>query len=86
VTQGNAAVSFLYRSLDIVPVAVAQEVQVEDMPPMTVVSVGVRGGYDYSIYTSGLQQLQGWLAHHPDYEVAGPPGASSTMAPMCPIR
>ncbi|MEO1068390.1 MAG: heme-binding protein [Cyanobacteria bacterium J06638_6] len=72
-TQGEAAVSFLYRSLDIVPQEVAQNVQVEDIPAMTVVSVGVRGGYDYEIYTSGIQQLQAWLAEHPDYAIAGPP-------------
>jgi hypothetical protein len=72
-TEGEAAVSFLYRNLDIVPREVAQEVQVEDIPPMTVVSLGVRGGYDYEIYTTGVQQLQVWLSEHPDYAVTGPP-------------
>jgi secreted trypsin-like serine protease len=72
-TEGEARVSFLYRSLAIVPESVAQDVQVEDIPPMTVVSVGVRGGYGYGIYTSGIEQLQTWLAAHPEYEVVGPP-------------
>lgn len=72
-TAGEASVSFLYRSLDIVPQEVAQNVQVEDIPPMTVVSVGVRDGYGYEVYTSGIQQLQAWLAAHPEYVVAGPP-------------
>lgn len=72
-TEGEAAVSFLYRNLDIVPREVAQDVQVEDIAPMTVVSLGVRGGYDYDIYTSGIQQLQAWLADHPDFVMAGPP-------------
>ncbi|MBE9138220.1 heme-binding protein [Nodosilinea sp. LEGE 07088] len=72
-TQGEATVSFLYRSLNIVPQEVAQNVLVEDIPAMTVVSVGVRGGYDYEIYTRGIQQLQAWLAAHPDYAIAGPP-------------
>lgn len=71
--QGEAAVSFLYRSLDIVPQEVAQEVQVEDMPPMTVVSIGVRGGYDYDIYTRSIERLQAWLLAHPDYTVVGQP-------------
>ncbi|MBD2109535.1 heme-binding protein [Nodosilinea sp. FACHB-13] len=73
VSEGDASVSFLYRSLDIVPQEIAQNVQVEDISPMTVVSVGVRGGYDYEVYTSGIQQLQAWLAAHPEYAVAGPP-------------
>jgi hypothetical protein len=71
--QGEAAVSFLYRSLDIVPQEVAQDVQVEDISPMTVVSIGVRGGYDYDIYTRSIDRLQAWLLEHPDYTVAGPP-------------
>jgi hypothetical protein len=40
---------------------------------MTVVSLGVRGGYDYDIYTNGVQRLQAWLSEHPDYAVTGPP-------------
>lgn len=73
VAQGEAAVSFLYRSLDIVPQEVAQDVQVEDIPPMTVISIGVRGGYDYNIYTRSIERLQAWLLAHPDYMVAGLP-------------
>lgn len=72
-TEGDAAVSFLYRSLDIVPQDVAQDVQIQDIPPMTVVSLGIRGGYDYNLYTSGIERLQAWLAEHPDYAVTGPP-------------
>jgi len=72
-SEGQADVSFLYRSLDIVPEAVAQNVRVEEMPPMTVVSLGVRGGYDYGAYTKGIQRLQAWLTEHPEYVVAGPP-------------
>ena len=71
--DGDAAVSFLYRSLDIVPQEVASNVLVEDMPPMTVISIGVRGGYSYDIYTNSIQQLQAWLAEHPDYVVTGAP-------------
>ena len=73
VMEGDAAVSFLYRSLDIVPQDIAQDVQVEDIPPMMVVSIGIRGGYDYDIYANGIEQLQAWLANHPDYVITGPP-------------
>lgn len=84
VAEGEAAISFLYRSLEIVPQAVADEVQVADIEPMTVVSVGVRGGYDYEIYTRGIEQLNGWLAAHPDYEVVGPPRRFFYDGPFIP--
>ena len=83
-TQGETAVSFLYRSVEIVPQAVADEVQVEDSGPMTVVSLGVRGGYDYDIYTKGIEQLNGWLAAHPDYEVVGSPRRFFYDGPFIP--
>lgn len=84
VPQGNTAVSFLYRSVDIVPKEVERDVQIEDTPPMTVVSLGVRGGYDYDIYTNGIEQLQGWLATHPEYSVVGPPRRFFYDGPFIP--
>ena len=83
-SQGETAVSFLYRSLDIVPKEVEQDVQVEDISPMTVVSFGVRGGYDYDIYTKGIEQLQSWLAAHPEYSVAGSPRRFFYDGPFIP--
>jgi len=77
-------VSFLYRSLDIVPQEIAQDVQVEDIPPMTVVSLGMRGGYSYDNYINGIAQLQAWLAEHPEYVVAGPPRRFFYDGPFVP--
>lgn len=84
VTEGETAVSFLYRNLEIAPEAVAGEVRVEDNAPMTVVSVGVRGGYDYAIYTRGIERLNGWLAENPDYAVAGAPRRFFYDGPFIP--
>ncbi|MEM1255409.1 MAG: heme-binding protein [Cyanobacteria bacterium P01_H01_bin.21] len=84
ISQGDAAVSFLYRSLDVVPREVAQNVQVEDMPPMMVISIGMRGSYGYGVYTRGVQQLQDWLAEHPEYEIAGPPRRFFYDGPFIP--
>ncbi len=84
ISEGDAAVSFLYRSVDVVPQTVAQNVAVEDMPSMVVVSVGVRGGYGYGVYTRGVQQLEGWLAAHPEYGVAGPPRRFFYDGPFIP--
>ncbi|MEO0432338.1 MAG: heme-binding protein [Cyanobacteria bacterium J06656_5] len=84
IATGDAAVSFLYRSLDVVPEEVAQNVRVEDIPPMVVVSVGMRGGYGYGVYTRGVQQLQDWLAMHPEYEITGPPRRFFYDGPFIP--
>jgi DNA gyrase inhibitor GyrI len=83
-TAGEATVSFLYRSLDIVPQDVAQDIQVQDMPPMTVISLGTRGGYEYDIYRDGIQRLQRWLANHPEYTVAGAPRRFFYDGPFIP--
>jgi hypothetical protein len=83
-SQGDTAVSFLYRSLDIVPKEVEQDVQVDDIAPMTVVSFGVKGGYDYGIYTKGIERLQGWLAAHPEYTVTGAPRRFFYDGPFVP--
>jgi len=72
-TDGEAAVSFLYRSPDIVPQEVASNIQVEDTSPMVVVSLGIRGGYGFEHYTQGMERLNAWLADHPNYIVSGPP-------------
>lgn len=83
-SQGDAAISFLYRSVDIVPKEVEQNVQVKDTPPMTVVSFGTKGGYDYDIYTQGVEQLQDWLAAHPEYSVVGSPRRFFYDGPFIP--
>ncbi len=83
-TQGETAVSFLYRNLNIMPQAVEQDVRVDDIAPMTVVSFGVKGGYEYGIYTKGIEQLQGWLAAHPEYTVIGSPRRFFYDGPFIP--
>ncbi|MGF1520350.1 MAG: GyrI-like domain-containing protein, partial [Nodosilinea sp.] len=75
---------FLYRSLDIVPQEVAQDIQIEDIPPMTVVSIGTRGRYDLESYQASIQQLQTWLAAHPDYTVVGSPRRFFYDGPFLP--
>lgn len=82
--EGAATVSFLYRSLDVVPQEVAQDIQIEDIPPMVVVSLGTRGRYDLESYQASIQQLQAWLAAHPDYTVVGPPRRFFYDGPFLP--
>ena len=82
--EGEAAVSFLYRSLDIVPQEVAQGIQVEDMPAMTVISIGTRGRYNLETYQASIERLQQWLAAHPEYEVVGQPRRFFYDGPFLP--
>jgi hypothetical protein len=81
---GNATVSFLYRSRDIVPQEVAQDIQIENIPPMTVVSLGTRGRYDLETYQASIQRLRAWLAAHPEYTVVGPPRRFFYDGPFLP--
>ncbi|PZO37801.1 MAG: ABC transporter substrate-binding protein [Leptolyngbya sp.] len=83
-SEGDATVSFLYRSLDIVPQEVAQDIQIEDIPPMLVVSIGTRGRYNLETYQASIQRLQTWLAAHPDYTVVGPPRRFFYDGPFLP--
>ena len=71
--SGEAQVSFLYRSTDIYPEEIAPNIQVEDVPPMTVVSLGLQGNYSYRSYQENLEKLKNWLSLHRQYEVVGKP-------------
>lgn len=84
VTQGETRVSFLYRTPTTEPREVAANVEVEDLPPVTVVSLGRRGSYDYLSYQQGLQRLQQWLERHPGYEVVGSPRRFFYDGPFIP--
>ncbi|HAC65331.1 MAG TPA: ABC transporter substrate-binding protein [Cyanothece sp. UBA12306] len=70
---GEAQVSFLYRNSAIYPSEVAQNIEVQDVPPMTVVSIGLQGKYSYQSYQESLQRLKDWLTDHPQYQVVGQP-------------
>ncbi|MGF1482673.1 MAG: heme-binding protein [Cyanophyceae cyanobacterium] len=71
--RGEVEVSFLYRNTTIAPQEVDQNIEVEDIAPMTVVSLGLRGEYSYESYQNNLKRLQTWLQQHPEYVVVGPP-------------
>lgn len=82
--KGEAAVSFLYRHRTVQPQQVAQGIQVEDHPPMTVVSIGVRGPYTFSSYQQNLKQLNVWLQQHPNYTMSGAPRRFFYDSPFIP--
>ena len=85
--QGEAYVSFLYRSTNIYPKEIANNIQIEDIPPMTVVSLGRKGDYSYQSYREGLARLEEWLRQHSEYEVVGWPRrffSRWTLHSQCP--
>ena len=82
--RGEAKVSFLYRSTDVYPEQIAEDIQVEEIAPMTVISLGLKGSYDYKSYQQSIERLQDWLAQHSDYTVVGSPRRFFYDAPYIP--
>lgn len=60
------------------------DVVVEDVPAMTVVSVGVRGSYGADTVRKGVVALQAWLAAHPEWAAAGSPRMLAYNSPFVP--
>lgn len=70
--------SFLYRRTDQGPTGKDQKrsnVQVVDVPAITVVSLGVRGPYNYAHMQKEWQALEEWLNEQSIWEAAGEPRA-----------
>ena len=60
------------------------QVVVDDMQPITVVSIALRGGYDTSTFDRGYKQLQAWLAGHPEWVATGEPRTMAYNSPFVP--
>jgi hypothetical protein len=60
------------------------DVVVEDVPEITVVSVGVRGTYGAATVRKGMTTLEAWLATHPEWSAAGPPRMLAYNSPFVP--
>ena len=70
--QREASMAFLYGSPDLGPLRKDGAVEVVDVPPLTVLTLGSRG-YDRKSRVEELRdRLQAWLVDHPEWEVAGP--------------
>ncbi|EAW37466.1 heme-binding protein [Lyngbya sp. PCC 8106] len=82
--EGEAWVSFLYRDTDTYPKEIADNIKVEDIPPMTVVSLGLRGSYDYRSYQENIKKLHNWLKQNPEYTIVGEPRRFFYDSPFIP--
>jgi hypothetical protein len=71
-TSGDWTMSFLYRTSDLGPLGSDKGgVEVVDVEPMTVLSVGFRGAYGVQRFEAGLHTLEQWLAAQDEWERAG---------------
>ncbi len=70
--------SFLYRTTELGPTgtdAQDQRVLIEDIPPVTVAAVGMRGAYKMKRVNEGVTTLRQWLSQQTEWEAAGEPRA-----------
>lgn len=70
--------SFLYRTTDLAPGGIDTKdtrILIEDIPPVTVVAIGMRGDYKLNRVKKGVLELRGWLSQQAEWEEAGEPRA-----------
>ena len=70
--------SFVYRSPDLGPAGVDpkdERILIEDIPPMSVLAIGMRGPYKADRVRTGVEALRAWLAQQSDWEESGEPRA-----------
>jgi len=70
--------SFLYRTTDLAPGGIDPKdarILIEDIPPVTVVAIGMRGDYKLNRVKNGVSELRGWLSQQSEWEEAGEPRA-----------
>ena len=77
---------FMYRTPDMGAAGEAGRVMVEDIQPMTVVTIGVRGRVEGAATDEALSELEAWLAARPDWEAAGNPRLMGYNGPSVPRR
>lgn len=68
--EGETTMSFLYRTQALGPVGEDGKIVVRDTAPVTVLSIGVKGGLDAALE---LDELRTWLKSQEQWEVAGDP-------------
>lgn len=95
-TEGAASnelewtMSFLYRTRDLGPTGesgengVEDRLRVVDQPPLTVISIGIRGEPRARSVLTTIEELEAWLARMPGWEAAGPPRGLYYNGPNVP--
>jgi len=86
VRDGEATMSFLYRSSALGPVGDDGKIVIRDTAPVTVLSVGVNGPYGVGTMRKGLGELRTWLKAQEEWEVAGAPRCFNYNGPYVAER
>jgi hypothetical protein len=85
--KGSWTMSFLYRQVEQGPTGSAERgVKVEDKPEVTVISIGLMGGYGINRVNQGLAKLQDALAKQDRWVAAGDPRSLSYNGPQIPFK
>lgn len=69
--QREDSMAFLYGSPTLGPTGKAGDVEVVDVPAMTVLTIGSRGQDRPARVAELRARLEGWVARHPEWEVVG---------------
>ena len=85
-SKGTWTMSFLYRTADLGPTGEDGRVKIVDAPPVTVLSIGMRGGYGMSRVNEGLAKLREWLAANPQWKACGEPRALNYNGPAVRMK
>lgn len=81
--------SFVYRSPELGPAGGDprdERILIEDIPPVTVAAIGMRGAYRMKLVNEGVSRLRDWLAQQSEWEEAGQPRALFYNGPEAPAR
>lgn len=85
-SKGTWTMSFLYRTADLGPTGEDGRVKIVDAPPVTVLSIGMRGGYGMSKVNEGLEKIHEWLAANPQWKACGEPRALNYNGPAVRMK
>lgn len=76
--------AFVYRDRSVGATGEDGPVRVEDLPPTTYASVGIRGDYTPAHFQKGLRLLREYLAAHPEWRATGEPRYLGYNGPFVP--
>ena len=83
--EGPSSMAFLYSSIEVGETGAEGKVEVVDVPPATVVSIGVRGKYTQARFDECRSKLTDWLKEKKEqWVVAGAPRYLGYNSPFVP--